>query len=402
VNSPDRAPPWLGADAQVLAASPPAARGHAGALELLLPLWHRKWRLLVALVAGAVLAGGLALLQPLRFSGQASFIVQPTLRPSQGTASLLPGLAGLVGQGTNPVDVYVTIMRSQAMAERVIERFELQRVWDTRTRTATLLRLSRSVSFGTGRRDGLVVVNVEDDNPARAAAIANQYVEELRGMLRSFAVDEARQRRLFYDAQLEAARISLALAQRRLQESGFDAAALRVEPRAAAEGFGRLQAEVAAAEVRLSGTRRVRSDNSSEVLAQQNELAALRAQLERVKSPPSEGKAAYVERQREFRAAEAMHETMARQLESARLDEASDSLPLRLLDRAVTPDRPSSPRLLLWVLVGAASGLLMMVVWVLVLHRAALASLDPAHAERVALLRSVMSSGFSRPSGSVS
>lgn len=391
MNSPDRAPPWLDGDAQALQTTLlPAARGNAGALEVLLPLWHRKWRLLAALVCGAVLGCGLALLQPPRFTGQASFILQPTQRPSQGAASVLPELAGLVGQGINPVDAYVTILRSQAIADRVIERFELHRVWDTRTRTATLLRLSRSVSFGSGRRDGLVVVSVEDDNPARAAAIANQYVDELRGMLRAFAVDEARQRRVFYDAQLDAARNALVAAQRRLQGSGFDAAALRVEPRAAADGFGRLQAEVLAAEVRLSGMRRVRSDNSAEVLALQNELAALRAQLDRVKTPRSDGNGAFVERLREFRAAEAVHDAIERQLVSARLDEASEALPLRLLDRAVTPDRPSSPRLLLWLLGGALCGLLLQMVWVLVRHRAALAQLDPQHTERVALLRSLL------------
>jgi uncharacterized protein involved in exopolysaccharide biosynthesis len=356
-------------------------------LEFLLPLWHRKWRLLAALVAGAVLAGGLALLQPTRFTGQASFIIQPALRPSQGLNNLLPGL---VGQGTNPVDVYVTILRSQLIAERVVERFELHRAWDTRTRTATLLRLSRSVSFGAGRRDGLVVITVQDDHPGRAAAIANQYVEELRIVLRASAGDDARQRRQFYAVQLEAASSALAVAQRRLKESGFDAAALRVEPRAAADGFGRLQAEVAAAEARLSAARRVRAEGSAEVQAMVHELASLRAQMERLKSPRGEGDGAFVDRLREFRAAEAVHDGIVRQLESAKLDEASDGLPLRLLDRAVTPEGPSSPRLLLWLLNGAACGFLLQAIWVLVRHRAALAKRDPAHVERVALLRSLL------------
>ena len=389
MSSPDRAASTEPAEAP--AGEWPRNSASAGVLELLLPLWWRKWRLLLSALLFAALAGGLALLQPLRFTSQASVVVQPALRPSiTSAASLVPGLAGLAGGGGNPIDLYVTILRSQTVADRVITRFELQKVWGTRSRTETLLRLSRSVSFGAGRRDGLVQVTVEDANPHRAAAMANLYVEELRSVLRGFTLDEARQRREFYDAQLLRARAGLEVAQRQLQTSGYDRAALRAEPRAAAEAFGRLQAEATAAEVQLSATRRVRTEDSPEIQQQLAELAGLRVQLSRIELPQSEGPGAFVGRLREFRYAEALAESIARQADAARLDEASDALPMRLLDRAIAPEWPSSPRLPLWVVAGALVGLLLQAAWVLLRHRAALARLDPEHLQRLALLRSLM------------
>jgi uncharacterized protein involved in exopolysaccharide biosynthesis len=359
----------------------------AGWLEVALPLWYRRWWLLLG-VATCSLAGlGLGLMQTVRFTGQASFVVQPLLRTSQSVvASALPALAGLVGPGGSPVDLYVSIMRSQLINDHIIDRFELQRLWDFRLRVQAQNRLAKRVTFGVGRRDGVVLVTVEDESAPRAAEMANTYVEELRATLRGFALEEARKRRQFYDTQLKQARSALQAAQSRLQTSGFDRAALRTEPRATAERYGRMQAEAAAAEVRLAATRRVRAEASPEVQQQLTELAALRAQLASVESPKEEGPGSFVNSVREFHYAEALAESIARQAEAARVDEAADAVPLQVLDRARAPEWPSSPRPLLWLLGGAVLGMALPAFWILLRHRMALARLDSAHQARVALI----------------
>ena len=409
--SPDRAPPLPGGAAA--AGSQPGAQagttlaaGHSlGLLEVLLPLWHRRWRLLAGLVLGALLGLGLSLVQPLRFTASASFVVQPLLRPSQAAlASAQSALAGLVGGGGgSAADLYVTMLRSQAMGDRILERFDLQRSWGLDFRTQALQQLSRRVAFGMGRRDGLVQITVQDENPQRAAAMANQYVAELRTMLQAYALDEARQRRQFYDAQLARARTDLASAQQQLQKGGFDRAALRAQPAAAAERYGRLSAEVAAAELRLGATRRVRTETSAEVQQQVAALAALRQQLATLEAPleaagggngskpgASAEEGQFVSRVRAFRYAEALVESIARQAEAARVDEAAEAVPIQVLDQARPPEWPSSPRIPVWALVGALAGLLPVAAWALLRHRQALARLDPAHQQRLALLQSVL------------
>jgi uncharacterized protein involved in exopolysaccharide biosynthesis len=387
--SPDRAAPLSEAE---LGATPPTTppAGSAGALEVLLPLWQRRWWLLAGGLLGMLLGLGACLPQPVRYTAQASFAVQPLLRASpSGLAAALPALAGLSTPGGSAVDLYVTILRSQTMSDRIIQRFELQQAWQTPYRTTARLQLARRVSFGVGRRDGVVVITVEDEAAPRAAAMANQYIEELRAILRNFALDEARQRRQFYDAQLARARGALDEAQRKLQSSGFDRAALRAEPRAAAEAYGRMQAEVTATEVRLAATRRVRTEGSAEILQLQSELEALRAQLARLEAPKDDGPGSFVARVREFRYAETLAESVARQAEVARVDEAADAMPLQTLDRAQLPEWPSSPRLPMWLVGGALLGLLLVAAVVLLRHRMALARLDPLYTQRVAFLRAL-------------
>lgn len=389
--SPDLPAPGPAA-APTAPAGADAAVASAGWLEVALPLWHRRRGLLAALALGAALGFGLAVVQTVRFTASASFVAQPALRPGGPAVSgALPALAGLVGAGGGgQTDLHVAILRSQALNDRIIDRFELQRHWDLRLRTEVQQRLARRVNFGVGRREGVVQVQVQDEQPQRAAAMANEYIAELRQTLRGFAQDEARQRRRFYEGQLGTARQALDGAQKRLQAGGYDRAALRSEPRAAAEAYGRLQAEVAAAEMRLSATRRVRTDGSPEVQQQQAELAALRSQLAAQELPRDDSRGEYVSRLREFRYAEALVENLARQAEAARVDEASEPLPLQVLDPATVPEIPSSPRLLLWLLGGAALGLAARAGWVLMRHRRALRRLDPAYQQRLAQIRAVL------------
>jgi len=220
--------------------------------------------------------------------------------------------------------------------------------------------------------------------------LANELIEELRSVLRGFALDEARQRRAFYESQLSAARTSLEAARLRLQAAGYDGASLRIEPRGAAEGFARSEAEIAAAEVRLAAARRVRAEGSSEVQQALTELQALRLQRSRQAAPRDADKGDFVARMREFRQAELLLEGLTRQAEAARVDEAADPLPLQVLDRAVPPTWPGSPRPVLWVILGGSGAFLVHAMLVIARHRAVMARDDPMLMQRLQQVRAAL------------
>ena len=361
-----------------------------GWLEVALPLWAGRWRLLLSGLLGAVLGLGLGLSQVVMFTGEASFVVTPAQRPSQAGMSAMSGVPGAVPGNLSPLDLHVAVLKSRTVADRLIERFDLVRGWDVADASQARALLARRLSFTVARREGIVHVEVEDVHPQRAAALANQAVEELRLILRGFALTEARQRRTFYEAQMARARSALDEAQKRLQASGYDRAALRSEPGAAASAYGRQQAEIAAAEVRLAALRLVRADSAPEVQKAQAEIGAQRAQLARMEVPRDDAPGSFTARLREFRYAETLAESLARQLEAARFDEDAEPLPLQWLDQAQPPRWPSKPRLPNWVALGFLLGLFVQGGWVLLRHRSRLAQQDPSYRFRLAQVQAVL------------
>jgi uncharacterized protein involved in exopolysaccharide biosynthesis len=224
--------------------------------------------------------------------------------------------------------------------------------------------------MAVGKKDGLITVEVDDKSPQRAADIANRYVDELRRMTSELALTEAQQRRVFFDRQLEQTRDKLTQAQQALQASGFNAGAIKAEPKAAAEEYARLRAEITAAEVRLQALRRAFADNTPEMQQQLAALGALRAQVSRIGSVAREpDDADYIGRYREFKYQETLFELFARQYELARADESREGALIQVVDVAVAPERKSHPKR---ALIAAATvlGALLMVGLGLVIRRA--------------------------------
>jgi uncharacterized protein involved in exopolysaccharide biosynthesis len=308
---------------------------------------------LLAAFGAAVLAYAASFAVEVRYAGRASLVV-PQSRPGQA-ASLAQLAAAALPQAPSQADLFVAVMQSRLVTQRLVERFDLQRAWGLRFRTQVEAELARRVRFTIGRRDGVLRIEVEDALPHRAAAIANQYVLELLAVLEGFAREEARQKRELVESQWRDAMASLGSAQQAAQRAGLDGATLRVEPRSALDAYGRAAAEVAAAEATLDALRTRRSESSLEVRDQAARLAALRRQLEGLERA-APGRAEPAERWRELRLREAIAEALARQLAAARAEEAAPLPPVHRLDVAAPAELPVRPRRVLWVLVAGGAG----------------------------------------------
>jgi uncharacterized protein involved in exopolysaccharide biosynthesis len=372
-----------------------------GLLEVMLPLWSRRWRLLSSALLVGVLMFGLSLVRPLVFVSQATFVVVPVQRPS-GASGLgnLPALSLIAAGSASPIDQYAAILRSRSVADRLIERFGLVRAWQLPDARAARIQLARRLEVTVARREGIVSVVASDNHPQRAAGLANQAVEELKQLLRGLSLDEAQQRRTFYEEQLTQARQTLEAAQQRLRASGFDSAALRTEPGAAAAGYARQQAEITAAEIRLAALRRVRADSSTEVLLARAEIDAMRSKLARLEAPGAAGGGEFSGRLRQLRYAEQLVDTLTRQLDAARVDAEAAQVPVQWLDRAQPDHVPASPNPVLWGMAGVVLGVVMQAAWVLIRHSAAMARTDERRQKRLQQIMAVLparSRGFLMP-----
>lgn len=372
----------------------PAAAGGPNWVDLVLLLARHRWLLLL----GPLLAGLAALaisfaITPV-FTARTSF-VPPQQAQSAATAALasLGALSGLVGAGANlrtPADQYAALMQSATITDRLIDDFKLMQVYDEPYRSDAREELARNVRIAIGKKDGLISVEVDDTDPARAAALANRHVEELRRLSSQLALTEAQQRRAFFESQMKQTRKLLEAAQQSLQASGFNASALRAEPKAVAEGYARLKAEISAGEVRLQILRRTLTDTAPEIAQQQALLGSLRGELGRLEATDSAASQGdYVGRYREFKYQETLFELLARQYELARLDESREGALIQVVDSATPPEKKSKPRRLRLALASAGAALLLLLVGVVIRHAWQLAQSAPETAASAARLRAL-------------
>lgn len=366
--------------------------GERDLLDFLVPvLLH--WRLLVA---GPLLAGLAALaatyLVPPTYTSRTTFL-PPQQQQSSAVSALaqLSALTGLAAASTGvrtPGDQYVALLQTQAVADRIIDAFELMRVYDVRYRFEARRVLSERVRSSLGRKDGMITIEVDDNDPKRAADIANRHVEELRRLTNSLALTEAQQRRVFLEGQLAQTRERLAQAQRALQGSGFNQGALKADARSAAELYARVRAEVTAAEIRLQTLRSSLADNTPEIRQAVVALQGLRAQLARAETGVQSDGPDYIGKFREFKYQETLFDLFARQYELARVDESREGALVQVVDVATPAEWKSKPKRALTALTATLAVLLVLLVWVQVRH-AIRRSSRPSLGQRLRAARSV-------------
>lgn len=361
-------------------------------LDLALPLIEH-WKLwILGSIATGLAALGIAFLMTPTYTARTTFLPpqQQQSAMASALASLggLAGLAGAAGAIKSPADQFVALMQSVSATDRLIDKFGLVQLYESKYRFEARKELEKNTRMSIGKKDGLINIEVDDKSPQRAADIANAYVDELRRLTSELAVSEAQQRRVFFGKELESARDQLTQAQQALEASGFSVGALRAEPKAAAEAYAALKAEVTAAEVQVHVLRGRMAESTPEVQQQLARLGALRGQLARLEQ--TAGPAAgpdYLTKYREFKYRETLFELFARQYELARVDESREGALIQVVDVAVPPEYKSKPKRGLIAVAATFAGLLLLAAFILMRHAWRKAAADPERAEKVARLR---------------
>jgi uncharacterized protein involved in exopolysaccharide biosynthesis len=354
----------------------PAGELHLSDLALALSK-HRKLILGLTL-ACALFSLAAALLLPKVYTGTA-VLMPPQQDPSSATAvigQLLGGAAGGAGVAAalglkNPNDLYVGILQSRTIADRLIERFGLQELYGEDSLVDTREKLADNTII-VASKDGLIRVEFEDKDPRRAAEVANAYVQELEALTGGLAMTDAARRRLYFQKQVDQARAALSKADRGLKAVQEKTGLIKPDEQAKPifEAMATLRGQIAAKEISLAAMGSFATDQHPAYLRGQQELQGMKKQLagfERdnklgggdILIPTSkvpEVGLQWLEQFREVKYYETVYEILAKQLEFAKVDEGKNAIVIQLVDRAAVPDKESRPRPLLIVVLGTVLG----------------------------------------------
>jgi uncharacterized protein involved in exopolysaccharide biosynthesis len=372
-------------------------------------LVHKRLLVVATLVAAAVSLAA-SLLIPNKYHGVA------TLLPPQEDSSVATAILGSIVNPTsvaggglatalglkNSNDLYVGLLKSRTVADRLIERFKLQEVYGQETLVETREDLEEHTSINAGQ-DGLIRIEFEDVEPGRAADVANAYVEELEALTARTAISEASRRRLYFERKVEETKTALANSDAELKRVQERTGLIKLDEQARAifATVATLKAQILAKEVELHAIGSFATRTNPEYIRVQAELTGLRKQLvglERsnalgsgdilipIEKVPAVGQE-YLEKWRDVKYNETVYELLARQLEIAKIDEGKNSTLIQLVDRAIPPDKKSAPRR--GLIVAISSVLVLLLCTVVLLARELLARVPEGsvHLKRLQRLR---------------
>ncbi|MEJ7804532.1 MAG: Wzz/FepE/Etk N-terminal domain-containing protein [Telluria sp.] len=380
-------------------ATPPAPHTSGAELslvDLLIILAERKKIIMILPLAVALLAVVVSLLLPNVYTASTKLL--PPQQAQSGAAALLAqlggagGLAGGIAGVKSPSDIYIGMLMSRTVADKLVARFDLQKRYGLASAEKARRRLAENTVIVTGK-DGMISISVDDEDRKLVAELTNAYVDELYLLTKTLAVSETSQRRLFFERQLEAAKDNLAKVEVALKGALDSGGVISVDSESLAilQTAARLRAQMSAKEIQIGSMRAFVTEQNPEYLRASEELRSLRTELSKleggraVAAAPAKNQRAgldNIQLMRDLKYYQMLYELLAKQYEVARLDEAKDAALIQVLDPAVEPEFKSKPKRALIVLSMAILGLFAALVWVFFAAARRRAMAVPADAAR--------------------
>jgi tyrosine-protein kinase Etk/Wzc len=300
-----------------------------------------------------------------------------TALPSNMAANMAGGLAaGLLGL-RSPGDLYVGMLAGDTIADRIIERFKLKeyyKSWLSFTPPYIedlRIQLSKRVVISVGKEDGLVTIEATDEDPQRAADMANAYVEELDKLLGYMAHNEAQARMVFLEKERSKAIQNLAKAEADLRAFSEQTNVLQIDAQTKGilEYTASLRAQIDAKEIELQVLRQTAAPSNFDVIRIDTEIQGLKQKLQTAETQGSQNPRLgdvmlsaskvpalgldYIRLYREAKYQENLYQLFCKLVEIANLDILREAVIVQVVDQGKLPEKKSKPkRLLISILIG--------------------------------------------------
>ncbi len=358
----------------------PANEEEISLTNILVALGQERKTLLFVFLLGSCLSLAVALLMPRSYV--ASTVLLPPQQQNSAAASALAQLGALGGMAggaagvKSPDEMYVALLKSRSVQDGLIAQLKLKEHYETDTLDQTRKILGGQINISGDKKSGFITVEATDKDAAFSAVLANAHVGELRKILTRLAITDAQQRRMFFEQQVNKTKSALNEAESKFRQAQTTSGLVVTQALAEAgvkEG-AQLRGQIAAREVQQQTLARFATPEHPEAQRVSAELSALRRQLADIEQGTGKNSRANangtqaVQAFRDMKVQEAMLETLIKQLEIARADEAKEGPLLQQVDQATAPEKPSKPKRLMVLMTGTMAGLMLGLVVALLNH----------------------------------
>ena len=361
-------------------------------------LWNRRQLILRLAGAGLVVSTLIAFLIPKRYesttrlmppdqaNSNMAMLAAAAGQDGSGIGAMASGLLGLKSSGA----LFIGILESRTVQDDLIHKFDLQKIYNDGQIMDARTDLSKNTEVSEDRKSGIITVQVTDRNPQRAAAMAGEYVGELNRVVTQLNTSSAHRERMFLDARLAQVKQDLESAEKNFSEfsSKNTAIDIQAQGKAMIEAAGTLEGQLIAAETERQGLKQIYTDDNVRVRAAQARVEELQRQLQRIGGKfdastdpgPQADKAdnstmypsirqlpllgvSYADLYRATKVQETIFETLTREYELAKVEEAKEIPSVKMIDPPDVPERKSFPPRFEIILVGTAMAIFTGIVW---------------------------------------
>jgi uncharacterized protein involved in exopolysaccharide biosynthesis len=383
-------------------AEPHDPKPNENGLQILRLMWaHRRLLYRVGLYA-LLASAAIAFLIPTRFetttrlmppdNQSSGLMMAAAAMTSSSGGGGLAGIANDVLGLKSSSDVFVGVLGSATVADKLIEQFDLKKVYHSSHMEDLRKNLAAHTGVSVDRKSQIISITVTDHSPERAAAMAQAYVEELNKLTADLSTSSARRERIFLEGRLEKVNKDLEEAERDFSQFASKNAAIDVKEqgKAMVEAAANLQGQLIAARSQYQALREIYTDNNARTRSVKARIDELQRQLEKIggknesandlSSDTSSGTSndalypsirklpllgvTYADLYRRARIQEAVLEALTKEYELAKVEEAKEIPTIKVLDPAPVPDKKSFPPRTLIIFIGTVLSVSIAMLWI--------------------------------------
>lgn len=392
--------PQLEQELVIVPEEPAAARKRM--VSRLAFLWENRQFLVRCTAVGFGLSILMAFLIPVRYTSTTRLM--PPDQTSQGVASMLAALGktgdfgsiggDLLGLKTSG-DLFVGVLHSRSVQDDVINKLDLRKVYGVQRYEDARKTLDGRTEISADRKSGIITLKASDGDPNRAAGIGVEYVAALNRVVITLNTSSAHKERVFLEDRLVTVQQDLEKAEKDFSKFASQNTAIDVKEqgRAMIGATAELEGQLIAAETQLQGLQQIYAPNNVRIRSMQARIDEYRRQLQRlggtgvatgtagtdsvnqsagqvndlypsIRQLPILG-VEWADLFRETKIQEAILETLTKQYELAKVEEARETPSVKVLDAADVPERKSYPPRSLLIFFGTGFAVVLASAWLL-------------------------------------
>jgi uncharacterized protein involved in exopolysaccharide biosynthesis len=337
-------------------------------------LWERRGVLYTTALWALAISTVIAFLIPRRFASTVSIMPPESVGGGSkemlmaGLAMKTPELAGMAASALGVKSkgaMFVDLLRSRTVEERIVDKFNLRHVYWKRYEEDARKVLDRRTDITENRKSEIITVTVTDSQAERARNLAQAFVEELNKLLAQVNTSSARRERIFIEQRLSAVKAGLEDAEQKFSAFASKNGALDIkeQTKSMVESAAILQGQLIAAQSELEGLSQIYTPNNVRVRSARAQVEELRRQLQQIgglnaslTTEASQSDELYppirklpllgvewADLYRQMKIQETVYELLNQQYELARIQEAKEIPTVDVIDPANLPEKRSWP-----------------------------------------------------------